>query len=93
MIHVQAPCPTGWGYDTARTVELGKLAVESGMWWLAEYENDHLRLTYKPKELKPVESYLKGQRRFRHLKDEDFVEITKLRDDEWERVKRVFNVE
>lgn len=93
VIHVQAPCPTGWGYDTARTVELGKLAVESGMWWLAEYENDHLRLTYKPKELKPVESYLKGQRRFRHLKDEDFVEITKLRDDEWERVKRVFNVE
>jgi pyruvate ferredoxin oxidoreductase beta subunit len=92
VLHIMAPCPTGWGYDPARTVELGKMAVESGMWYLAEYENDEMHLTVTPKELKPVDDYLKCQRRFRHLKPEDIEEISKIRDDEWKRLERVFNI-
>lgn len=90
VLHVMAPCPTGWGYDPARTVELGKLAVESGLWYLAEYENDELRLTYRPKAFASVEEYLKNQRRFRRLKAGDVEEISKLRDAEWRRLDRLF---
>ena len=78
IIHVMAPCPTGWGYDPARTVEVGKLAVECGMWHLAEYKDDEFSLTYAPRELKPVDEYLKMQKRFRHLKPEDIAAITEV---------------
>lgn len=61
------PCPTGWGMDSGSTVKLGKLAVETGMWVLKECLNGVERVTYKPAERKPVEEYLKLQKRFRHL--------------------------
>ena len=38
FIHILAPCPPGWRYSTEKTVEMGKLAVKSGMWVL--YERD-----------------------------------------------------
>lgn len=92
VLHIMAPCPTGWGYDPAKTVEIGKKAVECGMWYLAEYENDKMTMNNVPKKLKPVEEYMKGQRRFRHLKDEDYKEINEVRNREWERLQRMFNV-
>jgi len=61
------PCPTGWGFDPSKTIALGREAVETGMWVLKEYENGEERITVKPKERKPVENYLKSQKRFRHL--------------------------
>ena len=90
VLHISAPCPTGWGYDPARSVEIGKMAVESGMWYLTEYENDKLKLTYRPKALEPVEPYLKCQRRFRHLKPEDIQEIQTVRDQGWERLAALY---
>lgn len=88
VIHVHAPCPTGWGYGSEKTIEIGKQAVEAGLWYLAEYENDVVSLTYEPKELKPVVQYLKGQRRFKHLKEADMELITQERDTEWARLKK-----
>jgi len=92
VIHVMAPCPTGWGYDPALTVEIGKLAVESGLWYLAECERGEMKLNYMPKEFKFVESYLKKQKRFKHLKEEDIVEIIEVRDSEWIRLKKMFGI-
>jgi pyruvate ferredoxin oxidoreductase beta subunit len=93
VIHVSAPCPTGWGYDTAKTVELAKMAVESGLWYLAENEGGEMKLTYKPKELKDPADYLKMQKRFKHLTEEDIQEIREIRDAEWERLKKVLSFE
>lgn len=73
IIHVMAPCPTGWGYDPSLTVAIGKQCVEAGLWFLGEYENDQLKLNYVPKTLGSVEEYVKGQKRFKHLTDEDIV--------------------
>jgi len=83
VIHVQAPCPTGWGYPTEKTIEIGKLAIQSGLWYLAEYENNQLVLNYKPREFKPVGEYLFKQKRFRHLREEDLCLIEDHRDQEW----------
>lgn len=91
VIHVSAPCPTGWGYNPALTVKIARKAVEAGLWYLAEYVDNHLVLSYKPKELKPINKYIKMQKRFKHLKDEDIKEIEQIRNDEWERLNAMFD--
>ncbi|HEB37087.1 MAG TPA: pyruvate synthase subunit beta [Thermoplasmatales archaeon] len=70
VIHVFAPCPTGWRFGTEQTVELARLAVETGVFVLYEItEENPLKpiITKKLKDRKPVEEYLKIQGRFRHL--------------------------
>ncbi len=66
-IQVHAPCVTGWGIDGKLTVEVARLAVETGLYPLVEYEHGKLVRVRKLKQRKPVEEYLKIQRRFRHL--------------------------
>ncbi len=71
FIHVFSPCPTGWRYPSEMTVELSRMAVETGIFVLWELEGgdlSNMKVTYKPKEKrKPVEEYFKLQGRFRHL--------------------------
>ncbi|MCU0835776.1 MAG: thiamine pyrophosphate-dependent enzyme [Chromatiaceae bacterium] len=62
-----APCPTGWDFDPQRTVEIGRLAVQTGVWPLKEYRDGQVVHTKVPRERKPVEDYLRTQGRFRHL--------------------------
>ncbi len=62
-----APCPTGWGYDPAHTVEIGRLAVKTGVWPLKEYVDGKVVHTRHPGKRTPVEAYLETQDRFRHL--------------------------
>lgn len=84
--HILQPCPTGWRYDPAKGIELSKLAVETKMWPLYDIEDGILKVTYKPREFKPIAEYLRPQRRFRHISEEQVQEIQKLQDEEWERV-------
>ncbi|MBC7110681.1 MAG: pyruvate synthase subunit beta [Methanothermobacter sp.] len=74
-IHLHQPCTTGWGFDPSKTVELGRLAVETGSWILYEIEDGDFRVTYRPVQRKPVEEYLNAQKRFRHLTEEQKVKI------------------
>jgi len=62
-----AVCPTGWGFDPELSDEIARLAVETGIWPLKEAASGEVRHTYVPGRLKPVEEYLRPQRRFRHL--------------------------
>jgi pyruvate ferredoxin oxidoreductase beta subunit len=67
FLHILCPCPLGWQSDVSLTAEIGRLAVETGIWPLVEYKNGELVNVKKFKELKPVEEYLKLQRRYNHL--------------------------
>ncbi len=67
LIIALAPCPTGWDFDPAETVEVGRLAVKTGIWPLKEYANGTVTHTKVPGERVPVEEYLKKQGRFAHL--------------------------
>ena len=73
-LHVLSPCPTGWRHGIDMAVEMGRLAVETGVFPLYEIVDGRLSLNIKMDERKPVIEYLKPQGRFRHLKPED-VEI------------------
>lgn len=70
-IHLHQPCTTGWRFPPSKTIEVGRLAVESGAWLLYEIENGEFRITYRPVERRPVKEYLKMQGRFKHLTDEE----------------------
>ena len=91
-IHVIAPCPTGWGVAINETVEIAKEVVDSGLWYLAEYENGEYRLTHRPKEFTSAEAYLKRQGRFRHLTEDDIKVITDSRDEKWKFIEKNFIV-
>ncbi len=67
FLHIFAPCPLGWRYDPSLSIEVAKMAVETGFWPIVEYENGVLINVRKIKELKPIEEYLKLQGRFQHL--------------------------
>jgi pyruvate ferredoxin oxidoreductase beta subunit len=87
FIHIMCPCPTGWGFASDLTVEIGKLAVATGLWYLAEYEKGKVKVNLVPETLKPVEEYLMKQRRFRHLTGENIKQIQEHRDSEWKLIR------
>jgi len=91
-IHVFAPCPTGWGHESNITIDLAKQAVDSGLWYLAEYENGEFTLNRNPKEFAPIEKYLKVQGRFKHLKEEDIEVIRNHRDAKWAKMRKDWNL-
>jgi len=70
-IHLHQPCTTGWGFDPSKTIELGRLAVETGSWILYEIEDGEFRVTYRPLQRKMVDEYLMAQKRFKHLTEEE----------------------
>ena len=85
-IHIHSPCPTGWRFPESKTVEVARLAVLTGAWPLYEIDHGVLKLTIKPKELRPIKEYLRLQGRFAHLSDEEIEEIQRIINENWRRL-------
>lgn len=66
-LQIHCPCPLGWRHDTEQSMVLAKLAVDTGMYPLVEWENGKISSVKKITKPKPVQEYLKPQRRFAHL--------------------------
>lgn len=96
FIHVIAPCPTGWGCPVDSTMDVAKEIVDTGLWYLAEYEGPQVsgvaggqfKLNRKPKEFASVEHYLRSQARFRALTQEEIEAVEAGRDAKWEQMLR-----
>ncbi len=69
-LHAFACCPTGWRMRTDLAVEIGRIAVETGIFPMYEVENGKYRITEEVNEFRPIRDYLKIQGRFRHLTDD-----------------------
>jgi len=91
-IHVFAPCPTGWGSSPETAVELGRDVVDTGLWYLAEFEDQEFTLNRNPKAFSPIEAYLRKQGRFAHLQTEDLEGISAQRDQHWDRIRRTWRL-
>jgi pyruvate ferredoxin oxidoreductase beta subunit len=83
-----APCPPGWGSEPSMSVEVARLAVETGVWALKEAIYGEVSTTFVPKKFKPVEEYLACQERFAHLfrperQEEVLREIQARVDERW----------
>lgn len=74
-LHLHAPCPKGWQFPANETIKMAKLAIQSGMFQIYEYENGEYKLSIELKERKPVSEYMKLQKRFDHLKPEHIAKM------------------
>ena len=79
-IQILSPCIPGWKIKSDEAMKMGRLAAQSGLYPLLEYENGELIKAMKTPEKRPsVEEYLKPQGRFAHLfKDKRGKEQLKL---------------
>ena len=68
-LHVHVPCPLGWGSDPAKTIEIARLAVESGLFPLFEAEHGEVVRSTPIRRRVAVDPYLRLQTRFAHLFD------------------------
>jgi len=66
-LHVQVPCPLGWGSEPCDTIKIARLAVETGLFPLFEAEHGEVTEVTKIRRRRPVEDYLRPQRRYAHL--------------------------
>lgn len=91
FLNVLAPCPRGWRYETSKLMELCEIAVDTCFWPLYEVVNGEYKLTYKPKNKRPISDWLEAQGRFKHVaKNQDVVdEIQSEIDARWERLLRL----
>ncbi|MFW9991008.1 MAG: thiamine pyrophosphate-dependent enzyme [Candidatus Odinarchaeota archaeon] len=95
FIHVLATCPTGWDYDPRYTIELGKLAVQTG--YLPMFEITGGKLTfdkrfakYAEKEnRKPLSEFINHQGRFKKATPEMIKQLEADIDAEWEALKKL----
>ncbi|MEK7742144.1 MAG: thiamine pyrophosphate-dependent enzyme [Nitrospirota bacterium] len=67
FMNILSPCNRGWRSRTDDAIMLSRLAVETCYWPLYEIENGVTKITFKPKEKKPLVDFLKPQGRFKHL--------------------------
>ena len=75
LLHIHTPCPTGWRYEPAKSVELARAAVQTGCWLLYEYENGRVTVNSRLKELKPLSDYIAPQARYRGVTGEKYEEL------------------
>lgn len=89
FIHLFSPCPPGWRFDDSKTVEIARLAVETGAWILFEYAEGKLTISppsriYADKsKRKPLREYLELQGRFKGISEEDLKIIEEMIDENW----------
>jgi pyruvate ferredoxin oxidoreductase beta subunit len=92
FMNIISPCNRGWRSRTDDSIMLSRLAVETCYWPLYEVEDGVTKITFTPKEKKPIVEFLKTQGRFKHLfKPENEWVIKKFQEDvdkEWERLQK-----
>jgi pyruvate ferredoxin oxidoreductase beta subunit len=70
-IQIDTPCPTGHGFRENKTIEIARIAVETGLVPLFEFENGKLISSMQIKNKLPVQDYLKRLGWFKHLFNTD----------------------
>jgi len=94
-LQVLTPCPPGWRFSTEKTVEMGRLAVQTGIWALYEIVNGEFELSSPSAALvdkakrKPLEEYVKSQGRFDRITPDDVEELKRWIDGSWEKYKKL----
>ncbi|MDD5528381.1 MAG: thiamine pyrophosphate-dependent enzyme [Patescibacteria group bacterium] len=66
-IQIMSPCIPGFGIKTSEAMQVGQLAVQTGLYPLLEYVDGQLTDVSKIETPVKVEEYLKIQSRFKHL--------------------------
>ncbi len=93
-IHILAPCPPGWGYNPKDSIEIGRLAVQTGFWPLYEVIEGKFILSkdsqrfIDPNKRKPIIEYLNVQKRFKDISNEDIEQYKSYIEAQWKEIER-----
>jgi pyruvate ferredoxin oxidoreductase beta subunit len=66
-LHVLVTCPLGWGCASDQSIEIARLAKETGLFPVFEAEHGEVVAVSKIRRRRPVEDYLRPQKRYAHL--------------------------
>jgi len=66
-IQIDTPCPSGWGFSSELSLEIGRMGVKCGLVPLYEMQEGVITSVRKIKEKLPVADYLRAQKRYSHL--------------------------
>ena len=81
FINAVSACTTEWKFAPEDTMAITDLATDSLVFPLYEIINGtELNITYRPKNVVPVEEYLAAQGRFKHLFKDEYKYLIK----EWQ---------
>jgi pyruvate/2-oxoacid:ferredoxin oxidoreductase beta subunit len=82
---VYTPCQKGFVYETPRSIDLGRLVVECGLYpvWEWNPEKRAFDYSFRPQSMRPVSEYLKLQGRFGHLHAEHIATLQKFANEQW----------
>lgn len=88
-IEILGSCPPGWGFPMSDSIQMTRMAVESGYWPLFERENGKLTISQPSKRYlnkekrKDIRDYLAKQNRFKGMSEEMVVMWNQYIDDLW----------
>jgi pyruvate ferredoxin oxidoreductase beta subunit len=92
FLNVLTNCPVGWGHEPGDSFAIMNAAVDTCFWPLYEVVEGRYRLTYEPDQRRPIEDWLRGQKRFAHLLRPEAAgaveEIQRVVDEEWAALRR-----
>jgi 2-oxoisovalerate ferredoxin oxidoreductase beta subunit len=86
FLHIYAPCPPGWKYDSDQTIMMGRLATDTGVFPLYEVDHGVTHLTRKVGSLKPLREYFRAQGRFASITDKEIDDVQAQLTRDWERL-------
>jgi pyruvate ferredoxin oxidoreductase beta subunit len=66
-LHVLVTCPLGWSCEASATIEVARLAKETGLFPVFEAIDGEVSSVSKIRRRRPVEEYLELQGRYKHL--------------------------
>jgi pyruvate ferredoxin oxidoreductase beta subunit/oxalate oxidoreductase subunit beta len=82
---IYTPCQKGFVYETPRSIDLGRLVVECGLYpmWEWDPEKREYDYSFRPQTMRPVSEYLKLQGRFGHLHAEHIAKLQEFANQQW----------
>jgi pyruvate ferredoxin oxidoreductase beta subunit/oxalate oxidoreductase subunit beta len=82
---IYTPCQKGFVYETPRSIDLGRLVVECGLFPMWEWDPERRAYdhSFRPHTMRPVAEYLKLQGRFGHLHAEHIATLQKFANEQW----------
>ena len=85
FLMIYTPCQKGFVYETPRSIDLGRLVVECGLYPIWEWNNEKREYDYsfRPQSMRPVSEYLKLQGRFGHLHAEHIATLQRFANQQW----------
>ncbi|MEM0374299.1 MAG: pyruvate synthase subunit PorB [Sulfolobaceae archaeon] len=95
-VHILTPDPYGWLFEPSKTVEIGKLAVQTCYWPLFEYENGKLNISSESlhcldrRTRRPIIDFIKSQGRFKRLAEDEVKLLEEYIDNMWQRLKNIY---